>query len=259
MTSPFLFLSLPLELRLDIYSQCNAFTLLMVSHTCLTTYLEINTRPSIHRSSQGVQIYRGTRNRGRAATSTGRWSSIYNQIYLRRAKRKIREACADSPFRKYRSPGKMQQIPLCVPLIDSLSTHRERLLFIKLYGVGGCGLALGADPFGCCDVCFEVDGMEKMFDDEYFGGVRDWENGDQHWCNMCLENYSGRDKRQRHCDCQSCVEDRIRAEVTEEEMKARKKPCRCNECLAEIVRKQKQENRTRASAGKSGYRNPGTN
>ncbi|RPA78322.1 hypothetical protein BJ508DRAFT_416570 [Ascobolus immersus RN42] len=47
-------LTLPPELRLDIYRQCSAFTLLQLSHTCTHLRSEINACPAIIRAAPGL-------------------------------------------------------------------------------------------------------------------------------------------------------------------------------------------------------------
>ncbi|RPA84436.1 hypothetical protein BJ508DRAFT_303899 [Ascobolus immersus RN42] len=47
------FLRLPVELRLCIYSECSALTLLQLSHTCLRARTEINSIPRILKESYG--------------------------------------------------------------------------------------------------------------------------------------------------------------------------------------------------------------
>ncbi|RPA82839.1 hypothetical protein BJ508DRAFT_325002 [Ascobolus immersus RN42] len=47
------FLSLPTELRLEIYTHCTAFTLLQVSHTSRILYHEVNNYPGIVERSFG--------------------------------------------------------------------------------------------------------------------------------------------------------------------------------------------------------------
>ncbi|RPA83354.1 hypothetical protein BJ508DRAFT_413550 [Ascobolus immersus RN42] len=47
------FFRLPVELRLEVYTHCSALTLLQLAHTSTTLYHEINTHPSIVRSSYG--------------------------------------------------------------------------------------------------------------------------------------------------------------------------------------------------------------
>ncbi|RPA82847.1 hypothetical protein BJ508DRAFT_325013 [Ascobolus immersus RN42] len=46
-------LSLPVELRLEIYSQCTAFSLLQLSHTCSALHHEINKYPAIIKNTYG--------------------------------------------------------------------------------------------------------------------------------------------------------------------------------------------------------------
>ncbi|RPA87075.1 hypothetical protein BJ508DRAFT_95717 [Ascobolus immersus RN42] len=48
-------LDLPTELRLEIYSQCSALTLLQLSHTCASLNAEINSRPSIFKKAPGYR------------------------------------------------------------------------------------------------------------------------------------------------------------------------------------------------------------
>ncbi|RPA86339.1 hypothetical protein BJ508DRAFT_321998 [Ascobolus immersus RN42] len=44
---------LPLQIRLEVYSQCSAFSLLHFSHTCAQIRHEINSRPALVRSTFG--------------------------------------------------------------------------------------------------------------------------------------------------------------------------------------------------------------
>ncbi|RPA78353.1 hypothetical protein BJ508DRAFT_329294 [Ascobolus immersus RN42] len=50
---PSMFYTLPVELRLEIYSHCTAFTLIMLSHFCRRLYLEINKYPSVYTHCYG--------------------------------------------------------------------------------------------------------------------------------------------------------------------------------------------------------------
>ncbi|RPA78785.1 hypothetical protein BJ508DRAFT_416377 [Ascobolus immersus RN42] len=52
-TSPSLFLRLPAELRLEVYSQCSAFTLLILTATTRSLRSEIFLHPSIYRQTTG--------------------------------------------------------------------------------------------------------------------------------------------------------------------------------------------------------------
>ncbi|RPA72230.1 hypothetical protein BJ508DRAFT_335264 [Ascobolus immersus RN42] len=49
------FLALPLEMRLEIYDNCSLLSLLILTHTCRTTYIEINTRQGIVQRSKGYK------------------------------------------------------------------------------------------------------------------------------------------------------------------------------------------------------------
>ncbi|RPA86294.1 hypothetical protein BJ508DRAFT_302194 [Ascobolus immersus RN42] len=48
------FLSLPIEIRLEVYSRCPIFSLLQLSHTSSQLHQEINDYPSIFRSAFGI-------------------------------------------------------------------------------------------------------------------------------------------------------------------------------------------------------------
>ncbi|RPA84445.1 hypothetical protein BJ508DRAFT_38405 [Ascobolus immersus RN42] len=58
------FLSLPTELRLCIFEECTAFTLLRVSQTCTTLRAELNSLPSLLAQSYGYTPYTGTCTKG---------------------------------------------------------------------------------------------------------------------------------------------------------------------------------------------------
>ncbi|RPA86060.1 hypothetical protein BJ508DRAFT_159335 [Ascobolus immersus RN42] len=48
-----IFLTVPIEIRLEVYRHCSAFTLLLLCHTCRQIYTDINTNPAIYKSSFG--------------------------------------------------------------------------------------------------------------------------------------------------------------------------------------------------------------
>ncbi|RPA80961.1 hypothetical protein BJ508DRAFT_362192 [Ascobolus immersus RN42] len=64
--TPFRFTHLPLELRLDIYSRCTAFSLLQLSHANHSIRVEILRDPRVYNSSDGYRDPNGLPYQGKA-------------------------------------------------------------------------------------------------------------------------------------------------------------------------------------------------
>ncbi|RPA78329.1 hypothetical protein BJ508DRAFT_416573 [Ascobolus immersus RN42] len=174
--------SLPPELRLDIFSQCTAFTLLQLSHTCRSIYYEINTHPSIYKTSFG---YFNSSDEDRE----------FKSIVLDLARR-------TSPV----SPLDCGRAPLCALLISDLSSDREKDQFLERFGPGEEILRLrGVDnlpewtfdmvPYNtmsCCDTCLRIKPLKSDFL-QYYLELEEDENG-QRTKSVCY-----------HWNCVGCV------------------------------------------------------
>ncbi|RPA73970.1 hypothetical protein BJ508DRAFT_333547 [Ascobolus immersus RN42] len=129
------FLALPFELRLDVYTWCSPVSILTLTHTCTSLYIEINTRKSLVRSSSNQNF----------------WNSLPS-IYM--------EANADHPILSGRG---RRVIPLTIFLIANLRVDdTDAALFNSLYGSKSEELVGIAKGWWCCDLCFEIKTLDEF-------------------------------------------------------------------------------------------------
>ncbi|RPA78372.1 hypothetical protein BJ508DRAFT_329314 [Ascobolus immersus RN42] len=123
---------LPPELRLDIYRQCSAFTLLQLSHSHPHFRTEINANPSVYKTAFGFLP-------SRTLTPTLKLLLMPQREYPKYQWR----------IRNAKKEGTEAGETLSLYMVERVQDLEERKMFLELYGGRHPGVK-------CCETCLRI-------------------------------------------------------------------------------------------------------